>query len=157
MCLFSVLACLKYRHQSVSPLDSKVNEFTVLLAIISGWLYSAKSSLNSYFHLTPICLHPGYSVTVYNYDDDSLQFDSRWTTLHCWIRLLALNLNLHPNCVCVLISSFRRVWLCDGRAADSGGVCSQSCCQDYEEWVDSESVSKSPQWIPSSLVTQAIL
>lgn len=51
--------------------------------------------------------------------------------------------------VCVLISFFRGVWLGDGGAADSGGVCSQSCCQDYEEWVDSKSTQLSPQWIPS--------
>lgn len=52
-------------------------------------------------------------------------------------------------------SVFRGVWLCDGRAADSRRVCSQSRCQDYEKWVDSKSTQQSLQWIPSSLEHRA--
>lgn len=62
---------------------------------------------------------------------------------------LQQELHLNRAFVCVVISFFRGVWLSDGGAADSGGVCSQSCCQDYEEWVDSKSTQLSPQWIPS--------
>lgn len=86
-------------------------------------------------------------------------FDPGYTySLHC-DSFTALNLSLSTvqyNILCIWTNCFivflffRRVWLRDGRAADSGGVCSQSCCQDDEEWVDCKSTSQSPQWIPSS-------
>lgn len=44
---------------------------------------------------------------------------------------------------CVSVRVFRGVRLSDGRPADSGGGRSQSCCQDYEEWVDGVTIAHS--------------
>lgn len=107
--------------------------------------------ISSNCRLTWTCFDPGYSVTVRDATTwQSCALQSQETFNACRMETRVFD--------CVFISFSRRVWLCDGRTADSGGVGSQSRCQDYEEWVDSRSTQQSPQWVPSSFGgTQAFL